>query len=102
MLDGKVLTASQYKNDRVIESQHGCPPEVAAKAEEIIKSTGWQPHPVFVMDMAEVGRPYNLATELRVMEIGSINVAGLYACDLRAIAKGLNELAEREFAETRP
>lgn len=85
--DDKVVTGSQYKTGPFLDVAAGFPDAAAAKAEEIANSAEWQPHTIYVMDIGAVGRKYKL------MEVGSVNVAGLYACDLRAFAKAVREQA---------
>jgi hypothetical protein len=90
--EGKVVTGSQYKSEAGLDVKPGFPDLAAAKAEEIAGSTQWQPHPIYVMDIA-----LTADLEYRLMECGSINVAGMYASDLRKMAQAVNELLEEEF-----
>lgn len=89
--ENKVVTGSQYKDGTVLETKEIYPDSAAAFAEEIANSTLWSPHPIYVMDIAKTPDGY------RLMEIGSVNVAGLYKCDLRKFANAMNNLAIEEF-----
>jgi hypothetical protein len=90
--DRKVLTGSQYKRDHKLEIAPDFADEAAALAEEIAKSCEFNPHPIYVMDIAYTGE-----AGYRLMEIGSVNCAGLYACDLKKIIEKASEIAEREW-----
>jgi hypothetical protein len=84
--EGKVITGSQY----LPEVKSNFPDAAASKAEEIAR-TPWQPHPIYIMDIALTNGEY------RLMECGSINVAGLYSCDLKAFIRAINDLLPEEF-----
>lgn len=60
---------------------------VIAKAE-----TRWTPAPIFTMDVAES------EGTLFLLEIGSINVSGLYECDLEKVFDRASEMAEKEHS----
>lgn len=80
---GQVVTGSQYRRAGSLELERGCPAEVARFAEQL--AARWTPHPVFVMDVALCDDGY------RLIEIGSVNCAGLYRCDLRAVVAALRD-----------
>jgi hypothetical protein len=86
--EGAVITGSQYMEHGHLAPEEGFPDAVGVKAEEVIKSTLWEPHPIYVMDIALVEGDY------RLLEIGSINAAGMYKGDLKKIAKAIVEVAE--------
>lgn len=96
MADRKYVTGSQYveliDGNRSAESKAGCPAEVAAFAEEVAASTSWEPASIYCMDIADT--VYN---GLRLVEIGSINCAGLYDCDVTKIVEKANEIAIRDW-----
>jgi hypothetical protein len=79
--EGRVIAASQYRSRRSVAVVPGAPDEVVRFAEA--RAAEHAPHPVFVIDVGRVGE------RLLVVEIGSASCAGLYACDVRAIARGV-------------
>lgn len=86
--NGKVVTGSQYKIGGMVQSLEGmCLPSLIAYAEEV--ASVWQPHPIFVMDVATTRDD-----KAHVVEIGPINGAGLYKCDIRAVVQAMAEIAE--------
>lgn len=90
--DGNVVTGSRYMSDGCIDIEEGFPNEAAEKVEEIAASQPlWTPHPIYVMDICLS------ESEFRLMEIGSINAAGLYKCDLRRFAQAVEEVVQEEF-----
>jgi hypothetical protein len=93
--DRKALTGSQYRADRALEVS----PEVSAGsvefAEKVASSTEWEPHPIYVMDIAKMSDG-----EFRLIEIGSVNCAGYYAMNIRLIVEKMSEIALREWAKS--
>lgn len=90
--DRKVLTGSQYRADNALELTHEYPDGAAEFAEKVASSTEWQPHPIYVMDIAKMPDG-----EFRLIEIGSVNCAGYYRCDIRKIIEKMSEIAVREW-----
>jgi hypothetical protein len=87
--EGKVVTGSQYKSRNYIDIQSTFPDKAAATAEEIANSCGsWEPEPIYVIDIGYSEGEYKL------IEIGSVNVAGLYACDLKKVINTINNYCE--------
>jgi hypothetical protein len=89
--DRRVIAASAYKGgDRLPR-----PPERhLAEAVDFaarIAAAPWQPRPIYCLDVAFCGGRFG------VLEIGGINSAGLYRCDLSAVVRAMNEIAVREF-----
>ena len=94
--DTKVVTGSTYKDGQILPSLDTFPLEASIFAEHIATSNClFNPHPMYVMDIAKVDGYYNL------LEIGSINAAGLYGCDLRKFVVAVLECIEREFVSRR-
>lgn len=81
---GEVVTGSQYRRRGSLELIGEVPDEVASYAR--LLASLWSPHPLFVMDIARTSEG------LRLIEIGSVNCAGLYACDLRAFANAVKSV----------
>jgi hypothetical protein len=88
--DGKVVAGSMYDNGGGIMKEAGYPDDAAALAE--LAAEKWTPHPIFVCDIAR-----NDYGEYFICEIGSVNVAGFYKCEVMPIVKAMAEIAEREF-----
>jgi hypothetical protein len=74
-----VVTGSQYRRDGIEETAAGYPGEAAAFAESVTYANAFDPHPMYVMDIASTADGY------RVIEIGSVCCASLYACDLDTV-----------------
>ena len=55
----------------------------------------WQPHPIFIIDVAVAAK--RSGSGFKIVEIGMINGAGFYDCDLRIIVEAASAIAEREF-----
>jgi hypothetical protein len=84
--NGRVIAASQYRFRRSVAVVPDAPQEVVRFAEA--RAAEHAPHPIFVIDVGRVG------DRLCVVEIGSASCAGLYACDVRAIARGVRGAIE--------
>jgi hypothetical protein len=87
---GKVVTASQYRREGREEVSAGYPAEAAAFAETVTRSNSFEPHPTYVMDVASTDDGY------RLIEIGSVCCASLYACDLERLVNAIVELGSDE------
>ena len=92
-----MLTGSQYKTNG--ESLPVFPDEASKLAEEIANSCEsgcpFNPHSMYIMDICKLENK-----EYRLMEIGSVNCAGLYSCDLRKFVEKMSELGLKEWKET--
>ena len=90
IVNGKVITGSQYRRDNVLDVRIDTMPG-ADKLAQAIAEYEWQADTVYVCDIAET--PYGF----KVIELNSFSCAGLYACDKRKIALAVSEAAELEF-----
>ena len=90
----KVISGSQVRCDGNLAVASGFPKEAADFAEQVANSCEFNPHPIYVMDICRSPEGYAL------MEIGSVNCAGLYACDLKPIVEKASEIARQEWEET--
>jgi hypothetical protein len=81
----KVVAASQYRSDGAESVAAGCPPEATAFAEAVANAGGYEPHPLYVMDVCRTNEGY------RLMEIGSVCCASLYACDPERVVEAVAE-----------
>jgi len=87
---GEVVTGCQYKHNGKFEQKPGFPDEAAGLAGEIAQS-GFQPGPMYVLDICRVSDKYYL------METNSFSCSGLYECDMEMIVKAATQLAIEEW-----
>ncbi|MFO0650679.1 MAG: ATP-grasp domain-containing protein [Polyangiales bacterium] len=87
VVDGDVITASQYRSSGRLKVTGDVPDEVTDFARAMAKR--YQPAPVFVLDIGEVEEG------LRVIETNCFNSAGFYWCDLYEIAKRVTAYVRR-------
>ncbi len=99
--NGKVISGSQYKLDRLADIAPGYPKGAADFAEQVAASTEWQPAAIYCMDIGVVDegwlQPY---PDYRLIEIGSANTAGLYDCELQPIVEAMTKQAELDYADS--
>lgn len=74
--NGKVITGSKYSEGGFLVEE-GYPKESV----ELVESCKWHPHDLYVADVAFTGAEYKL------LEIGPVNGAGLYKCEVLPILK---------------
>jgi hypothetical protein len=84
----KVVTGSQYRQSGAEKVSAGLPAEAGTFAETVAGSSEFEPHPVYVMDVCQTDKGY------RVIEIGSICCASLYACNLEQVVAAVADAAE--------
>jgi hypothetical protein len=89
--DRKVVAGSPYKWGGKVELA-GDAFRAAARFAAEIAAAPWQPRPIYCLDVAYTG-----AGRYRLVEIGGINSAGLYRCELLPVIRAMNEIAVREF-----
>ena len=96
--EGKVIAGSLYKDEGNSRCEPACPGTASWQKAQEAASHQWQPDDMYVVDVAETrGRP--ALEHLKVLEIGSFNCAGLYACPLEPCVQAATELAERQWRE---
>jgi hypothetical protein len=83
----KVVTGSQYRRSGTEEVSKGFPAEAGVFAEVVASSTEFDPHPVYVMDVCQTSEGY------RLVEIGSVCCASLYACELELMIAAVEDAA---------
>jgi hypothetical protein len=84
VVDGKIVTGSTYKIGTRVT--YDLPVEQGAQDFAMCMISIWQPHRVFVIDIAETPAGY------RVVEINCANSAGFYNCDMSKFVQAVNEL----------
>lgn len=94
---GKYITGSQYTHFGEYFVQPLVPAGIVEFAESLPVYDGLPP--VYVLDVCIISIPREQGPMMKVMEIGSVNCAGLYEPDLGELINTINEEAEREFAE---
>lgn len=95
--DNKYVTGSQYRclvnGQSMVEIEPGVPNEVINFAETIAASSDYSPAPMYCMDICNIAK----TGELKLVEIGGVNCAGLYAADMEKFVQKANEIAAREY-----
>ncbi len=92
--DKKVLTGSMYRKNGEAKYEDGCPREVKQFVCEVADSRKFSPAPIFCMDICSTE-----SGDLRLLEIGSINCAGLYDSDLSLLVNEMARIGLRDFNE---
>lgn len=92
--DGIIVAGSQYKDDGKLISLPANDSGAFAFANQIV-STGYEPDPVWVLDVGLVADG-----SYRVVEIGGFSFAGLYACDKDAVVQAVSLTAEAIYASS--
>ncbi|KKN13654.1 hypothetical protein LCGC14_1004260 [marine sediment metagenome] len=84
VVDGEVVTGSQYKLGRAVVLNAEVPPHVLEFANRMIQK--WTPDRAFCLDVADT------PVGLKVLEIGCLNSCGFYASDVQLLVLRLNEM----------
>ncbi len=93
VVDGKIVTGSQYIKNGLPDISPDVEYGALSYAKCVLDIAKWRPHPVFTLDICKAGSEYG------IMEIGSVNGAGLYDCDIPKLVEAISEVAEREWSE---
>lgn len=91
--NGKVIAASQYKENDELRLKEGAPEEAILLANKIINLKN-QPDLVYTVDIAKT-----INNEYKVIELNSFSAAGLYYCDPTTVIKEVSKIAELEYNE---
>jgi len=94
IVGGEVCQASQYRVRHKLNVNADVPQNVLDFAGETAQL--WSPHHTFILDVCES------AGNLYVLEIGCINSAGFYACDIGKIIRSVTELVKVEYEQLDP
>lgn len=89
VVDGKIVSASQYKPERV----EGIPQDALAYAQDVVTKAKYNPDAAWTIDIAETHQGF------KIIEVGSFSCAGLYHCDPEPIINALNEVAVKEWKD---
>lgn len=95
--DKKVIAGCQYKTYEPSTRKLGfdpdpfCPPEPISFANRIAVEVGWEPDPMYVMDICLSNGEYYL------LELNAFSTSGWYDCDPAAIIKEANRQAVKVF-----
>jgi hypothetical protein len=92
MQDCRVCQASQYRVRHKLNVSSEVPVDVLVFAEKMARL--FSPHDIFVMDVCES------ADTLYVLEVGCVNSAGFYACDIDQIVSWICSKVEDEWQMT--
>jgi hypothetical protein len=91
VVDGKVVTASQYKSLERPEP----PAEVLAFGQKVIDESGYNPGFAWVLDICLAEE------EFHVVEAGPFSCCALYNCDPAVVVQTVSEAAWRDHAKVR-
>jgi hypothetical protein len=101
--DDQIVTGSQYRNDIGIKYSPLTkePNEFTAKElyrfiDCALNNVKWRPAPIFCMDIA-----LTKDGGYGIIELGSINCAGLYACDMQLFVEECNRVAIEDYTKLR-
>lgn len=84
VVDGKPVTASQYKIGGRVVYDGNVEPSVYQYVEDLCRD--WVPHRAFVVDIGIVNDEY------RVIETNTLNAAGLYHCDVNKLVGAIESM----------
>ena len=90
IVNGTVITGSEYKHDGVVQYMSGYPQECFDLANKIAKQD-WQVDICYTCDVAVT------KNGPKIIELNSFSCAGLYACDKDAIVNAISEAAWKEY-----
>ena len=88
--DGKIIAGSEYRWDGKLDIRRDWTPECEELAQRVA-SHEWQVDIAYTCDIAL------LDGDVKVIELNGFSSAGLYACDLDKVVKGVSAAALREF-----
>lgn len=86
VVDGRVVTGTQYRRNGRLDVESGLPDKVKRFCRN--RAAFWLPHRVCVVDVCEVGG------DLRIVEAGCFNSAGLYGADIEALVLAVTRWVE--------
>ena len=84
VIDGEVVTGSQYKIGDQVQSSAAVPSDIYNYASE--QAARWQPNRAFAIDIAQTPEGP------KIIELNSANSAGFYACDIGKIVDAVERM----------
>lgn len=90
VVEGRVITGSQYKENDKVAIKEGYPQGAFDFAANI--ASIFSPDLAWVCDVCQTK-----FDEFKIMEVGCFSCAGLYKCDREAVVKAVNESAVKEW-----
>lgn len=82
----EIVAASQYALEGAKAVQPGCPGEVTAFVEAMLREVKWRPDPIFMMDVCESdGR-------LWLVELNGFSCSWIYGCGVKAVVDAVASL----------
>jgi hypothetical protein len=91
----RVIAGSQYAAHGARALAGGCPDEVRAFGEAMLREVRWRPDPIFMLDVCESeGR-------LWLVEVNGFSCSWLYQCDLSAVVAEASQLANEMWERSR-
>ena len=94
IVENKIVAASRSKTNGKLNTKQGAPDEVLSYGRYVLKTSGYNPDRAWTLDLCLAGDE-----TIKVMEVGSFSVAGLYACDMEPIIKSVSKVALDEWSE---
>lgn len=88
---GEVLAGSQYRYNGKLDVRRDYPQEALEMAQRMAKHS-FQPDLIYTCDVATLSD-----NQPKIVELNSFSCAGLYACDLKNVMKGVSEVAIEEW-----
>jgi len=90
VVDGKPISASQYKKDNKLNIKEGCDVEAWELSQKIGKDL-WRPDRAYTLDICKSNGEYFL------LEINSFSCSGLYECSVKPIVREVSRVALEEY-----
>jgi hypothetical protein len=92
----EVIASSQYFRSGVIEVSTGCPDDVSAFADKMLRTNPWRPDELFMLDVCESeGRLY-------LLELNGFSCSAFYRCDPPTVVRIASTLAIRVCPRDEP
>lgn len=92
IVEGRVITGSEYRWDNVLDVRIDTHPACDALA-NLVATYHWQPDSVYICDIALTGD-----SSAHIIELNAFSSSGLYACDTNKIVAAVAKAAAREFS----
>jgi hypothetical protein len=89
VVDGTIVTSSLYRQYGIVKAERHILPDVEA----VVRAAHdrFAPAPAYAIDVAQAGDAF------KVIEYNTLNSAGFYDCDVRAVIDAVTELVQRTW-----